>query len=271
MRQPFRTAGSLLQRSQLSIEEYPELERKAGMPQDSALLVNSPADYRQTASLCSSHAGLGMHQRDCVSSLKRSTRLSLSEREYRWSTRLLLLSPNRFSSVRISVEEPSDFYTSRCRRLLDRCCFFRVRAVALIMQRIPERPGVQAMQHIREPFQVLLFRRSEDDESMIQIDDASFPGQHLIVVSVTHWNAPWALPRLNGITLNRKSASFSRCEELALRQSASQLPISEDGQRSLPDFLRTSTTDDGFNHTSLKHFAQNMDYDSIMRHNGFTE
>ncbi|KRZ05590.1 hypothetical protein T11_4853 [Trichinella zimbabwensis] len=154
---------------------------------------------------------------------------------------------------------------STTRRLLDRSCFFRVRAVALIMQRIPERPGLQAMQHICEPFQVPLLCLYEDDDSMIQIDEASFPCQPVIAVVIISWNTAGALQRLNGIILNHKSACFPRCKEVALRQSDSQLPISEDGQRILPEFLRTSTTDDGFKHTSLKHFAQNMDYDSIMR------
>ncbi|KRZ13512.1 hypothetical protein T11_16565 [Trichinella zimbabwensis] len=36
---------SLLQRSHLSIEEYPELGCKAGMPQNASLLLNFPSDY----------------------------------------------------------------------------------------------------------------------------------------------------------------------------------------------------------------------------------
>ncbi|KRZ01985.1 hypothetical protein T11_2881 [Trichinella zimbabwensis] len=166
-----------------------------------------------------------------------------------------------------NVQEPTDFYTSKSRRLLDRSCFFHSCSVAFVMQRIPQHPGLQTMQHIYEPFKVLLFCLYEDDDSMIQKDEACFPCQPLIAVVIISWNTAGALPRLNAITLNRKSpsASFPCCEELALRQSDSQLPISEDDQRSLPDILRTSTTDDGFKHTSIKHFAQNMDYDSIMR------
>ncbi|KRZ71622.1 hypothetical protein T10_3716 [Trichinella papuae] len=73
------------------------------------------------------------------------------------------------------------------------------------------------MQHIYEPFQVLLFCLYEDDDSMIQKDEASFPCQPLIAVVIISWNTAGALPRLNGIILNQKStrwvemAAISRC------------------------------------------------------------
>ncbi|KRZ66206.1 hypothetical protein T10_11230 [Trichinella papuae] len=57
-------------------------------------------------------------------------------------------------------------------------------------------------------YPVLLFCLYEDDDSMIQKDEASFPCQPLIAVVIISWNTAGALPRLNGIILNQKSTRW---------------------------------------------------------------